>query len=361
MAESAASGPLHTLQSELAGVKSQWEYFADRVINGYKDAYKAHLGALQTMKRDRLMREQQEAQQRGVYMFVLSVVAVGFTGGIVGGLIGPWVTEKGISAATKVVREGVKGAATRTTQQLVKLGVPQGSSPASVDPSPYIPVAPDAFDVYLDKKEELDGCFAEINSWLQRMINMANAENWGGDIGSDILNSFRKNCPLLTDAPDPDKLPERFAAAKSAELAMWIAWAQARDWDWWNKVYAQFDHSSSDLDVDLIADGLRSEQELYPVQARFAVLGKLGLVNISIPGWFDDNLRDILLRAGRLDFDYRGMLDLRKVKAMQLSAMTDLPFGQMKNLDFSRLSNPQLRTKFLDGLSDLRPFHLRTP
>jgi hypothetical protein len=358
----------------LNGVKSQWDLLQDVIADGYNEAHKLHLGALKEMKRERLLKEQREAESRGMYMFVFSVVSVGFAGGIVGGLFGSWVGEAGISVGAKVVREGIKGVATRATQQIVKAAIPQDAPRTNPSPSPYASVSPEGFDVYIKKKTEIDNCFAITNAWLQKMKDTSNLpdEQWGADVGWDILNSFRKNCPLLTDAPDPDpaKLPSQFATAKSAELAMWVAWANAREWPWWNKVYDQLDRKPSDysstdprfmidVDVGLSQDGLISEQELAPVQKRFAALGMLGAVDMAVPAWFPKKIPDELNYTGPRSFDYGAMLDLRKLRSLPLTGMSNLPFNTMKGLDFSRLDTPQLRGKFLDGLSDVRPFHVK--
>jgi hypothetical protein len=81
MAESEGSKLLSILQAELIGAKTQWEYLEDRIMSGYKDAYKLHVDALTKMKNARLLAEQKEAVFLGIEMFVLSVVSVGFAGG----------------------------------------------------------------------------------------------------------------------------------------------------------------------------------------------------------------------------------------------------------------------------------------
>jgi hypothetical protein len=342
MAESLASGPLHKLQSELTGAKSQWEYLHDRITNGYKDAYKLHVGALQEMKQARLLEEQREARVRGYFLFVSSVVAVGFAGGFVGGLIAPWTKKASDIGADLAIREGVRGLATRSTQQIAKLLIPQESTKPSADESQYVPVSPDPIDVYLDQKEELDGCFAIVNSWLQHVIDMSNAGQWSADSGSTILDNFRKNCRLLADAPDPNQLPERRAVAKSAEILMWVAWANVRDWAYWNKLYDLLENTSDHLDKWQL-DGVNAEFELAPVLNRLQALGIQGV--------------DRSERIGSTIA--QSVLDLRKLRSLPVQALPTLPFTKMKGLNLYGMDSLQIRGQFLDGLRELRPFHVR--
>src|SRR5215217_8181717 len=137
-AESPASGPLHMLQTELNGAKSQWEYLEDRIINGYKDAYKLHSAALKQAEDAHLEALRKDAQIKAIGMFVFSVVSVGFAGGLVGGIIAPWAASAAAGTAQAALRQGVQGIATRTTQQTVLRIFPEGPDQPSVSGSPYI-------------------------------------------------------------------------------------------------------------------------------------------------------------------------------------------------------------------------------
>jgi hypothetical protein len=341
MPESPASGSLHLLQSELNGAKSQWEYLHDRLTNGYKDAYKLHVGALQEMKQAKLLQEQTEARVRGILLFVSSVVAVGFAGGYVGGLFAPWVRAAGTNTANLAIREAMKGMTTRSTQEIAKLLIPQDAKKPSVSESPYLPVSQDPIDLYLDQKEELDGCFAIVNNWLTNVISSSNSGQWSAEVGSAILGHFRKDCPLLSDAPDPDKVPDRSKVAKAAELLMWVAWSNIRDWLYWNKLYDALEKNSDHNLWEL--QGVGAEWELDPVLSRLDALKVQGV--------------DRSERVG--SFEPRRVLDLRKLRSLPVQAMPTLPFTQMRGLHFYGMESLQLRGQFLDGLRDLRPFHIR--
>jgi hypothetical protein len=282
------------------------------------------------------------------------VVATGYAGGFVGGLIAPWVRKAGERAVEIAFREAVKGAAGRTTQQLVALGIPQEPEKPTVDPSEYNPVVPQSFDVYLGKKEELDGCFAVANQMVQDMINAANARNTPADIGWEILNSFRKNCPLLVGVPRYDQLPVPSDVAKAAELAMWVIWTNMRDWAYWENTYRWIDDYAGGLtdydDDDPLYEDVR---RLDPVLERMRALGKANLLIETLPIRTDDATNK---------WSNTDVLDLRKLRKLRLQDMPDLPFRKMKDLSFWHLDHRVGLAKFLDGLRDLPPpYSKRSP
>jgi hypothetical protein len=366
MAESEASPLLHDLQSELTGAKTQWEYLEDRVANGYKDGYKLHKGALDEMRHTK-------QASREALMFVLSVLSVGFAGGVIGSLFAPWARAAQNSTAVFAIRTGVQDATKRLTQESLKKVIPDKPKDPGGNGTPYVPVSPEAFDHYLDTKEELDGCFAIMNDYVQRLIDQSNVERWSRDVGQAFLDSFRKNCALLRDKPHPNKdLPARDAVAKAAELAMWVAWANERDMPWWNVRYnvleagpepmGYSDDAKSKFHDEVRRQGglfkgkdgttydmgnynwaLRDANELDPVAMRMIDLQKWSETRGKFGFESDPNL----------------VLDLRKLRKLRLDAMAGLPFARMKGLDLSILTNAQQRGKFLDGLADVRPFHIK--
>ena len=100
----------------MSGACKQWEFLQDVITNGYKDAYKLHLGALTDMHKAKVIAEQNEAKWCGVAMFVFSVVSVGFAGGLVGRVIAPLVRSAQRNVANAAFRQGVQGIATRSTR-----------------------------------------------------------------------------------------------------------------------------------------------------------------------------------------------------------------------------------------------------
>lgn len=236
MAESEASALLHDLMTEINGVKSQWEALVDRISQGYGDAYKLHTQALDTVRKTR---KAVEDTNREMLLFMFSVMSVGFAGGAVGSLLAPWSKAVDKNIAEYAFREGVKGVATETAKKSTGKAVDKLFSMAwgGLGADPFDAAVPSPWDAYLDKKTRLDTCFGFVNEHLTALISMSNEEQWGKQTGQDILDSWRRNCPLLVDAPKSDSPPDRKAMADSALVLMWIAWASARDWKWWTDQY----------------------------------------------------------------------------------------------------------------------------
>ena len=243
-----------------------------------------------------------------------------------------------------------EGIATRTTQQAVLRVVPEKPSESSVSEfdSPYVPVSRAAFDVYLEKKEELDGCFARVNAQIQDLIDLSNKEQWSADAGQAILDSFRRNCRLLTDKPNPLKkgdIPDRSLVMKAAELAMWVAWANARDWPWWDKQYKLIDARNLQM------PGLQAIDwalELGPILKRLNTLGVGAAMQIDThtrfttfgpgdckpqqihwgPNWEPGCAQADLNATDKI-------LDLRKLRILRLQHIPGLPFRGMEKLDLN--------------------------
>jgi hypothetical protein len=369
MAESPASGPLHALQAELSGAKSQWEYLHGRLTNGYKDAYKWHAGALKQVELNRKKALEQDARMRQLGLFIFSVTTVGFAGGVVGGLLAPWVKNAAEEGANAVFREAVKEITKQSAQQAVMRAVPQ--KPEATVVHPFEPVSDQAFDTYMENKEELDGCFARVNSWLQAYIDLCNKTNAPAEDGLQVLNSFRRNCPLLRDKPDPDKLPARDTVAKGCEIAMWVAWASLRDWNWWNKVYDAIDKHGPSQGTVLV--GVKWAKELDPILERMSVLKKDSQVSKMVGQGtmepyeveeYDEESGDIRIRKRfRHKESVTGadqVIDLRKLRDLKLDSVPELPLAGIKAFSPTlAYAVPRLQGEFLQGLRNLLPLHKR--
>jgi hypothetical protein len=258
-----------------------------------------------------------------------------------------------------------------TQQSLARL-IPEKASPASSNQSgsPFVPASPEAFDAYLEKKEGLDGCFALVNAEIQKMIDISNKEQWQD--GQFMLDSFRRNCPLLADVPDPTKLPDRKLVARTAELAMWVAWTNVRDFPWWDeKVFQELDGPKSPERTPFL-DACLWAWELDPVLMRMAILGVRPQVEsaINFNTFWGTSLKEIMSQAEPYGMigsqkerpaDFRDKyLDLRKLRHLRLQHIPDLPLRGMEKLDLT-WAQGKLHlngVNFLDGLKDLRPFHI---
>jgi hypothetical protein len=101
------------------------------------------------------------------------------------------------------------------------------------------------------------------------------------------------------------------------------------------------------------------ERQTYDMQVYGGAVRELKELNPVV-----DRIKDLKKwEAIKSSYGFRSqpdvVLDLRKLRALRLDTMADLPFTKMKGLDFATLSNLQLRGKFLDGLSEVRPFHFK--
>jgi len=227
MAESPASVPLHHVMTEINGVKSQWEALIDRISQGYGDAYKKHVEALDAVRKKR---KDIENANREALIFLFSVVSMGFAGGAVGSLFANWTKGAADNVAKYAFREGLRGVASETAKKSMGAAVTTIlSGPSSGDG--LDPVVATPWEDYLEKKTRLDTCFARVNEHLTTLITTANKESWSEAVGQEILDSWRKYCPLLVDAPKADAPPKREDMARGAEVLMWVAWCNAQDLD----------------------------------------------------------------------------------------------------------------------------------
>jgi hypothetical protein len=291
MAESKASGPLHHLMTEITGVKSQWEAMVDRISLAYGDAYKRHVGALDLVRKKRA--EVQNAN-REVMQLMFGITTMGFAGGAVGSLFAPWTKAVEHKVVQYAFREGVKGAVDETTQKVTENAMKKifdgkwGSSGSG----PLDPSAPQPWEQYLEKKTKLDICFGLVNETLTSLINLANAEQWSESIGQNILDGWRKSCPLLTDAPKEADAPDRRTLARGAEILMWSAWCMEQDWKWWKKQYDNMnflfvtdpskDFYLGNPDFRAAVDAVQYAHEFRPVRFRtLDLVGSKATINID--------------------------------------------------------------------------------
>jgi len=396
---SKAYQPLANLQSEINGAKSQWESLLDRLINGYKDAYKAHKDALKEL--ERLIKKDTESDV-GALMFIFSVVSVGFAGGFVGGLVAPWVEKAGEEAFKRAVREGVKDIAKHGAWGMVE-GATKKLEHVAADSarggSPYEPLVPDTLDQYLDKKEEFDRCFGRLNEFIEDLKNQSDKEQWPAQTGQAIQRHFWAEMPVLRDAPHDKDLPPREKVGKAAELLMWVLWAKDRDWDWWMPRYQLLDEATYRR-----GEYYKKYQEYQRKMREWEKAGrwKVGdpprpveniltddpetVTRVGSP--FDPYLKEghAPLNSRSIESDYRRVLEDAKTlhpvlrRLMQLGkadvqnvvpSALEGSAGQLPILDLRKLANlpvdpifpplkevpntALLRAKFLDGLRDFRP------
>lgn len=223
--------------TEINGAKSQWEAMVDRISLAYGDAFKRHTGTLDVIRKRRIAAQN---ASREALLLMFSTTTIGFAGGAVGSLFAPWVSAVEKKVVQYAFREGVKGATDEATKKVTELAMGKifgtatwgQSGTSALDPS-----APQPWEQYLEKKSKLDNCFGLVNETLQSLINLANAEKWSEAVGQNILDSWRKSCPLLTDAPKAADAPDRNTLARGCELLIWVAWCMELNWKWWKTQY----------------------------------------------------------------------------------------------------------------------------
>jgi hypothetical protein len=165
----------------------------------------------------------------------------------------------------------------------------------------------------------------------------------------------------MTDKPAQDDMPTERQAADAAELAMWVVWANERDWPWWNKVYAKMDAGySSATQGGWTSWGETSAQdyaaEMDPVGNRLAMLGKWGATYSAVhhefvKGYHQESDRD------RLRGDTIIYTDLRKLRALRLDD-GNLPFKRLSGLHMQwDKTKPFERAKFLSRMEDVKPIY----
>lgn len=365
--ESAASGPLHNLQTELLSAKAAWEQLGVRIAKGYTAAYIVHVATLEQMKKAKEAKEAARAALLNKYMFVFSVISIGFAGGAVGAVMGPWAKRAGEGTAHWVFREGARSAMQQGAKDIVKAGDEKLSErlrksealfgPSSPADDPYTTNSPKDIAVDEEIRDRIASAFGPLLEALDAMIDEANGKQADEASGQAILNSFRQNCPLMTDKPSQDDIPAEQVVSKASELAMWIAWANARDWDWWNGLYNRLDVIATRADRILRDGGSNREWnpddidlalEMDPIGDRLRVLGRWVECINSAVAWDD--------AQGLYVPSYKTYVDLRKLKV--LKAQPTVPFKGMSGLSMQwDKTSPLQMVKFLSQFRDLKPIY----
>lgn len=337
------TGPLGDLDQALTDAREAWETLADVLGKQYNDAYKLHSDALGKM------REARKAEIETQY-FILGLVCVAVSGGIAGGLMAPFIKEagKGIAdatvrklaimaanAASTMARQGVQGG----TQAILR-----GIQP-DVGSGPYTPSVDDPFGFYLGMKTQLGICFMKIKEDLRAL---ASSKTWDHRLDSWLLDAFQKSCVLISDMPESSyvahiNLTHKVQAAM--ELAMWVAWANVRDMDYWNKAYGVIesggspDASSKGGPPDDSKKYVIDAERLDPVMDRMVEL----LVSNKV---------SLLLNGGRR------ILDIRKLQKLDLSIL-DI-FKAMPKVSFGGLSGGSgLASMTPQSFEQFRPLYKR--
>jgi hypothetical protein len=272
MAESEASKVFSKIEGELNTAQHQWNTYADILGAGYTDAYLEHKDALDKIFRARMVGAE-------VLYFLFSGPAVGMAGGLVGGLMIPYMERAGKEAAKKFFAEVVRGVAQEGGKRVaavpskwVESSDPKGTSrdfqPAGDEPMQY----------YLGIKSELGLCFSRIRDGVNQYKEHADKNNLTARDGQIVLDHFRRG-HLLKNQPATDDMPIKWEVHREAEIAMWIAWSHVFDIAYW-KIHAK------DATDGIVVPGVNvptySLKEYDPIFERLNVLGVGHLVSMYV-------------------------------------------------------------------------------
>jgi hypothetical protein len=268
---------LKALFNDLTTAQQDWETYGRTLGGGYTDAWKSHAGILKGIGDS--YKESAQAEY-----FVLSLLAVAVTGGIIGGLIAPWVAGAGTAAASQILRTGAS-----ETAQGVGTGIVGSQMPSGPSSDAYKPVVKDPSEFKDDLLIELGTAYFYLRQELEQFMKFRDGDNTVRKDITPALITARvdriKQSPL---SKSPDRLPDRKEIAKVAEIAMWLAWGQRRDFDYWKKRYDHLDtaRQGPTMRYDAYADQVN---DMDPIMFRLDKLGIGGAVTRSVKMHYHDN------------------------------------------------------------------------
>ena len=278
------------LDVDLLKAKVAWDTLAETIGAKYTVAYAAHKDVLEATENAR----KAELEQ---YYFILGLVAVAVSGGLAGGLMAPWVKGAGDFVAGIVIRNAISGMSRQIVQRLYQRVV-QLAQQNAVSSSPYTPKVQDPLLYYQNMKTELGLCFTGV---LSAIDDLTTSKEWDHRHDKQLADNFRKTCVLITDQPDfgyMNHLKRSGTVERAMELAMWVAWANARDMKYWTEAYNMLDKGD-------VSEGIK-----YFSDAR----DHLGLVL--------DEMSNLLVE-NKVSMDWRGnkILDIRKLQKLDMSIL----------------------------------------
>jgi hypothetical protein len=245
---------LQDFTSQVHEAIAAWKAFRDLATIQYDNAYTKQGTLLGHIK------QQLEADRKAasaVLTFAISLVTVAVAGPIAGSLAGEFTGGMDELAAKEFIKwvrnkgeAGAKAAAGAAMRYL---------HPETLAPDPFAP-AGDSPTAYMAKMSlRIDNRDRDLTA-LINLLSQTNASR-------DTIISFEEailNTPFVTEAPDTSGINED-ALYRSASLGLWIAWASARDEDYWAA-------RSIDLNQDAVDfEPLRVELHTLRIPADFTL------------------------------------------------------------------------------------------
>jgi hypothetical protein len=271
--KSDAAKEIHQVYGDLSTAQHQWNTYAEKLGQAYTIAYREHEKPLKDIS------EKLRASSEAMY-FVLSLFCVGLGGGLAGGLMAPWVNKAGDAIGKAIMRTTISEA----TQSTVG-GVTQKIIDATKNGSPYTPVVKEPLEYSQHMKGQIGECFSIIRDEVENEVIEADKQGAPRNYGIYMRQKLVA-MPLVGDHPKSKDLPDVATAARQAELGMWIAWANVRDIDYWNRAIKSIENygkskwlGPSGKDMSYLSDAER----LSSIVSRLYTLGEHSRVVIPHP------------------------------------------------------------------------------
>jgi hypothetical protein len=266
----------------------QWETYATGLGLGYATAYRRHKSILNNMK------EMRRANAEAMY-FILSIVTAGFAGGLVAGVMAPWIKKAAEGIAQAVWRQIVS----ETAKEFVKTSYKELSktiAEVSNSNGMFEPAAQDPLEHHLTMTYQVGRCFSFMRDKIEELKKQALNESWPGSKGEEWLNKISE-IPLVKDYPREKNMPDQETVAQKSELAMWILWGNVRDVPYWTTRRNEVLDNDFDGLKEIIY--LKEFEELNPIAERLKTLDiqAYQLSTVDIPQntyWGKKRVLDVL-------------------------------------------------------------------
>ena len=263
---------IEKLMRHLDTAHLQWNTYATQLGRGYTAAYKTHEKVLKEME------EHKRASSDAQY-FLLSLLCVGFAGGLVGGLLAPWVEKAGENIAKQIIRTAMS----ETTQSVVGIELQTGLDThkeiqLKSSGGTYSPKATDPLLYHQTIHGEVGMFFSTLRDEVENQMRWQDSpvrdSNFStGKADSNQVRGWGERflqIPILRDYPRTADMPNETVVERQAEIGMWIAWANVRAIDYWTKaIKAVSDGVQGNAEYKYLVDF----QSLFPVQRRLMKLG----------------------------------------------------------------------------------------
>jgi hypothetical protein len=215
-----------------------WAQFGAQSYLGYKDAYDRQTTILETVKKSTEL-----SNERCWMVFTVLFTMMSAGGSLVTESLGEWagrlleppkmapdIADELFHKTVDLMSDNLKD---RIKDSMLGTRAEGGG-----ESSPWKPVVDDPSTYDGKMRDMLDGLAAEIMKVMDDLVSKS--ASWSVSDATAFVSRFEASCPYLTDLP---VLGDQFkaAVAKTAETAMWIEWADARDKGWWEKDDRDFD------------------------------------------------------------------------------------------------------------------------